>query len=133
MPDSTIVNAAIPIDLNHAGVPSFVELGEQISSRREGFDVTKLFFVTLTRESEQLTLVLDAGWVRLLQDTDVAAPDVVPSMGIPTTALAAILPCWPDEFSWVNPVHCHWSQRDDGVLIAHVDHHTDLSSGAEPR
>ncbi len=133
MSPSTIVNAAVPVDLSDIVVPSFEELAEQINSRRVGFDVSHLFFVTLTRGTEQMTLVLDAGWVRLLQDTEVAAPDVLPSMGIPATALAAILPCWPGDFAMVHPLHCHWTERADGVLIAHVDDHTGLSSGAGPR
>lgn len=131
MPPSTIVNEAIPVDLSDFVAPSFRELADQINDRREGFSVDHLFFVTLTRGAEQLTLVLDAGWVRLLQDTEVAAPDVLPSMGIPATALAAILPCWPGDFARVHPLNCHWSERFDGVLIAHVDDHTGLRGSAK--
>ncbi len=133
MQPETIVNAAIPVDLTELAVPSFVELADQINTRRVGFDTSHLYFVTLTKDHEHLTLVLDAGWVRLLQDTDVAAPDAVPNMGIPSTVLAAILPCWPDDFRMVHPLHCHWTERDDGVLIAHVDSYTGLSSDAGPR
>ncbi len=130
---TTIVVAATPVDLSEAVLPSFGDLAEQIDTRRTGFDTAHLYFVTLTRGSEQLTLVLDAGWVRLLQDTEATAPEVLPSMGIPATALAAVLPCWPNDFGLVHPIHCHWTERSDGVLVAHVDDHTGLSSGAEPR
>ncbi|MEZ5378082.1 MAG: hypothetical protein R2733_16365 [Acidimicrobiales bacterium] len=133
MPPSTTVNAAIPVDLTEFVAPSYAELAEQIDTRREGFDVRRLFFVVITRGDERLTLVLDAGWVRLLQDIDAVAPDVVPQMTIPATALAAILPVWPGDFLLVHPLHCHWTERHDGVLIAHVDDHTGLSFGAGPR
>lgn len=121
MPPSTQVIAAIPVDLNEAGVPSLDSLGEQIVARRVGFDPSHLFFVTITRDTEHLTLVLDAGWVRLLQDTDQVAPEMLDSIVIPSTALAAILPCWPGDFMLVCPSQCHWTERFDGVLIAHVE------------
>lgn len=121
MSSSTQVIAAIPVDLSDSGVPALDELSEQIMTRRVGFDSSHLFFVTLERDTENLTLVLDAGWIRLLQDTDQVAPDVLDSIVIPSTALAAILPCWPGDFMLVSPFQCHWTERYDGVLIAHVD------------
>lgn len=117
----TQVISADPVDLSETGVPSLDELAEQIAARRVGFDPAHMFFVTLIRDTEHLTLVLDAGWVRLLQDTEHAAPQVLDSIVIPSTALAAILPCWPGDFMLVSPFQCHWTERYDGVLLAHVD------------
>ncbi len=122
-----IVESVDAADLTEAG-HRLAPLAALIMERREGFDPSNVFLAWIRRGHQRSTLVLDGGWIDLLRHTDLHNPDLLDGLGIPPSALAAIVPGWPGEFGDLVFDAESWIHRPDGVLIS-----VDRSEEPRPR
>ncbi len=115
--EQTSVVAAIPADLVASVAPMHTRLCGLIVELRPVFDLTSVYFVSVVRRGERITLVLDAGWVQLLRRADVLDPELLTGLAIPGSALLAILPDWPTVVARLDPDDYEWTVRLDGVVV----------------